>query len=58
MGRSEDLGDLKVGMLADLIVVRGDPLDDIKLLGDPANVVAVMKDGRWAKNEMDGDMCL
>jgi len=58
MGRSEDLGDLKMGMLADLIVVRGDPLDDIKLLGDPANVVAVMKDGRWAKNEMDGDMCL
>lgn len=38
----DDRGDLEEGMLADVIAVRGNPLEDIKSL---MNVVFVMKDG-------------
>ena len=42
MGESERLGQIKVGYLADIIAVDGNPLDDIDLL---ENVRFVMKDG-------------
>ena len=38
------------GKLADLIVVDGQPLDDITLLQDAARVQVVMRDGRIFKN--------
>jgi imidazolonepropionase-like amidohydrolase len=41
-----DLGTLAPGTLADLVVVDGDPLGDIRVLQDHARL-AVMKDGRW-----------
>jgi imidazolonepropionase-like amidohydrolase len=44
--RSEgDLGTLKEGMLADMVLVDGNPLDDITILADPARIAMVMKDG-------------
>jgi len=46
MGRGHDLGTVAPGKLADLLVVEGDPVHDIAVLADPANV-AVMKDGRF-----------
>lgn len=46
------LGVVAEGALADLILVRGDPLADIDLIGDPAaNFTVIMKDGRIVKNE-------
>lgn len=40
------LGVVEQGALADLILVRGDPLADIDLIGDPArNFTVIMKDG-------------
>ena len=39
----EGLGELKEGNLADVIAVKGNPLDDIKAL---KSVVFVMKDGK------------
>jgi len=54
MGMRNELGDVKAGMLADLILVRGDPLDDIKLLADPANILVVMKDGDIEKDLLRG----
>jgi imidazolonepropionase-like amidohydrolase len=40
------LGVVKQGALADLILVQGDPLANIDLIGDPAsNFVVIMKDG-------------
>jgi len=41
-----NLGTLAPGALADLVVVDGDPLADIRVLQDHARL-AVMKDGRW-----------
>jgi Tol biopolymer transport system component/imidazolonepropionase-like amidohydrolase len=42
-GYEKDLGSLEAGKLADLILVAGDPLRDIK---DAANIQRVMVDGR------------
>ncbi|WP_405910119.1 MULTISPECIES: amidohydrolase family protein [unclassified Streptomyces] len=45
LGVAERLGTLTAGRTADLIVCDGDPLTDIGVLGDPANIVYVVQDG-------------
>jgi imidazolonepropionase-like amidohydrolase len=42
MGRGRDLGTIEPGKLADIIVIKGNPLFDIQAL---ANVEIVVKDG-------------
>jgi imidazolonepropionase-like amidohydrolase len=45
------LGVVQEGALADLLLVNGDPLANLKLVEDPArNFVVIMKDGRVHKN--------
>jgi cytosine/adenosine deaminase-related metal-dependent hydrolase len=45
------LGVVEVGALADLLLVDGDPIANIRLIEDPArNFVVIMKDGRIYKN--------
>src|SRR5262245_23986140 len=45
------LGVVEQGALADLLLVDGDPLKNIKLIADPAkNFVVIMKDGKVYKN--------
>ncbi len=46
LGRGQDLGTIEPGKLADIIVVRGNPLFDIQAL---EHVEVVMKDGRFYK---------
>jgi len=46
MGRSEDLGRIAPGRLADLVVVDGDPSVDISVLRDAEKVRAVAKGGK------------
>jgi len=47
------LGVVQPGALADLLLVDGDPLANIKLIEDPArNFVVIMKDGRIYKNTL------
>jgi imidazolonepropionase-like amidohydrolase len=47
------LGVVEEGALADLLLVDGNPLDNIKLIEDPAkNFVVIMKDGRIYKNSL------
>jgi imidazolonepropionase-like amidohydrolase len=45
------LGVVEEGALADLLLVDGNPIDDIKLIEDPAkNFIVIMKDGKIYKN--------
>jgi imidazolonepropionase-like amidohydrolase len=45
------LGVVEEGALADLLLVEGDPLKDLKLIADPAkNFAVIMKEGRIYKN--------
>jgi imidazolonepropionase-like amidohydrolase len=44
-GRGDELGTLAPGMLADLLVVDGDPSRDVTLLQDPNRLITVMKAG-------------
>jgi imidazolonepropionase-like amidohydrolase len=45
------LGLVEEGALADLLLVDGNPVENIALIEDPAkNLVVIMKDGRVFKN--------
>ena len=47
------LGVVEEGALADLLLVDGDPIANIKLVEDPAkNFVIIMKDGKIYKNTL------
>ena len=45
MGRGEEFGTLEAGKLADVLVVDGDVLADIRLLEDRSRFIAVMQGG-------------
>jgi imidazolonepropionase-like amidohydrolase len=49
MMRENELGQVRDGFLADLLLVDGDPLSNIAVLQDPARILAVMKDGVFYK---------
>lgn len=49
MGLGHELGLVREGYLADLILVDGDPLADIRVLQDRKRLVAIMKDGKFHK---------
>jgi imidazolonepropionase-like amidohydrolase len=49
MLRPDDLGLVKEGYLADLLLIDGDPLANLSILRDPRRILAVMKDGVFAK---------
>ncbi len=46
----DDLGQVKAGFLADMLLVKGDPLADPKILLDTDNLIAIMKDGKLHKD--------
>jgi imidazolonepropionase-like amidohydrolase len=47
------LGVIEVGALADLLLVDGNPIENVKLIEDPArNFVVIMKDGKIYKNTL------
>ena len=49
MMRAHELGAIKEGYLADLLLVDGDPVANLSILRDPKRILAVMKDGVFAK---------
>jgi imidazolonepropionase-like amidohydrolase len=50
---SGKLGVVEEGAFADLLLVDGNPLENIKLIEDPAkNFVVIMKDGKLVKNKL------
>jgi imidazolonepropionase-like amidohydrolase len=55
MGRGDDLGTVAVGKLADLLVVNGNPLEDIRVLQSNENLLAILKGGSLLRDRL-GDM--
>ena len=49
-----EVGRLAPGKVADVVVAEGDPLDDIRILGDPKRMPFVMKGGVASKNHLNG----
>ena len=50
------LGVVEEGALADLLLVDGDPVADLKLIEDPGkNFLVIMKDGVIYKNIVNGE---
>jgi imidazolonepropionase-like amidohydrolase len=48
------VGTLEAGKYADLLVIDGDPLADIRVLQDHSKIVGVMKGGEWFHNALAG----
>lgn len=49
MRKADKLGSLEVGKLADIVIVDGDPLEDIGVLADASYITAVFQDGKKVK---------
>ncbi|MGW1783379.1 amidohydrolase family protein [Streptomyces sp. NPDC002143] len=49
MGMEHELGLIRPGFLADLVLVDGDPLEEIAILQDRDRLAAIMKDGKLHK---------
>jgi imidazolonepropionase-like amidohydrolase len=49
MGQGSELGLVKAGYLADLLLVDGDPCEDVRVLQRKEKLAAIMKDGRFHK---------
>jgi imidazolonepropionase-like amidohydrolase len=49
MLQPHQLGLVKEGYFADLLLLDGDPLANLSILRDPKRILAVMKDGVFAK---------
>jgi imidazolonepropionase-like amidohydrolase len=50
-GSSEKQGEIAAGHLADLLLVDGDPLQDLSVVLNAERLVVIMKDGQLYKNE-------
>jgi imidazolonepropionase-like amidohydrolase len=51
--REGELGEIKLGAFADVLVVDGDPYRDLRVLQDQgAHIAGIMKGGVWHKNPM------
>jgi imidazolonepropionase-like amidohydrolase len=49
MMKPNELGQVREGFLADLLLIDGDPLADLSILLDPNRMLAIMKDGVFHK---------
>jgi imidazolonepropionase-like amidohydrolase len=49
MQMGHELGQVKAGYLADLLLVDGNPLADVAILRDRKRLLAIMKDGSFHK---------
>ena len=49
MGMSNELGVIRPGYLADLLLVDGDPIANVRILQDKSRLLAIMKNGEFHK---------
>jgi imidazolonepropionase-like amidohydrolase len=47
MEMGDELGQIKQGWLADLLLVDGDPIANVRILQDKSRILAIMKDGKF-----------
>jgi imidazolonepropionase-like amidohydrolase len=52
MGLGSEVGVLREDMFADLLVIDGDPLQDIRILQDHSKLRLIMKDGEIIKKTL------
>ncbi|MFC4117272.1 amidohydrolase family protein [Nonomuraea zeae] len=52
MGMGDELGLLAPGYLADVLMVRGNPAQDVTILQDQRNISAIMQGGRFHKEPL------
>jgi imidazolonepropionase-like amidohydrolase len=52
MGLGDETGVLRAGMLADFLVVAGNPLQDVRILEDRDRLRMIVKDGQTFKNTL------
>jgi imidazolonepropionase-like amidohydrolase len=52
-GMENEIGTVQEGKFADLLVVAGNPLENIAILQTPDNLRLIMKGGRMVKNELE-----
>ncbi len=50
MNMGNELGMIREGYLADMLLVDGDPLADVRILQDNKRLLAIMKDGKFHKD--------
>ncbi|WP_368654082.1 amidohydrolase family protein [Ornithinibacillus sp. 4-3] len=50
MGWEDQVGTLEAGKFADVVILNGDPLDDIHVIENQDNIVTVLKDGKIVKD--------
>ena len=50
LGWEDRVGTIEEGKLADIVICKEDPLTNIKSLGNPNNILMVIKDGKMVKN--------
>ncbi len=53
MMMGDELGLIKEGYLADLLIVDGDPVQDVSILQDSSRLLGIMKDGDFHKRPSD-----
>jgi imidazolonepropionase-like amidohydrolase len=53
MMRPHELGQIREGYLADILLIDGDPLKDLTVFQDPKKILLVMKDGEIFKTAVD-----
>lgn len=51
MRMEHETGQIRPGFFADLLILSGDPLKDIRILQDQDKILGVMKGGRFAKRQ-------
>lgn len=49
MGHAGELGMIREGCIADLLVIEGDPTQDIRIVQNKQNIKAIMQNGRFYK---------
>ena len=52
MNMGNELGTITPGKIADLLIVNGDPSENISVLADKDNLQVIMKEGKYYKNNL------